>query len=99
MNKIILKTNVYATIRGRRLTHDYRMIIKRSSHNNKWLIGPEQSFKGKYNKYSGLPCWYLDSIDNSSDCFSLAIDYGQGWYIHNVNEAIQEALTLINNKG
>ena len=105
--RIILKSPVYATIEGDRIHRDYRMVLEYKQDH--WIISPEQSFQGKFNQYSGLPGWRLDSfkLENIDYFFSyekaknsfipniLAIDYGQEWFIHNVRPAIEEAFTII----
>ena len=91
--KVILKSKITGKINGEKSKSDYRIVIEKQE-NGEWLFSPEQAFNGVYNEYSGLPGWYLSTLmDDISD--EVYIDYGQGWSISGIKEAIAEARDII----
>ena len=91
--KVILKSKITGKINGEKSKSDYRIVIEKQE-NGEWLFSPEQAFNGVYNEYSGLPGWYLSTLmDDISD--AVYIDYGQGWSISGLKEAIVEANNTI----
>lgn len=99
MEKTVLSAKVTGMQNGTDLEAPYRVVIFK--RDDTWKLGPEQSFDGEFNEYSGLPSWELESLlsgfpDISTIPDMLYIDNGQKWAIRGLRAAIIEANQLVN---
>lgn len=89
--RIPLKAAIVGTKNGKDLQAPYRAVIWQEK--GKWLFGIEQSFDGKFTKYSGLPGWHLTDLLDHGDF--IYIDMGQQWGARGITGAVKEALKHI----
>lgn len=92
--EIILKSKVIATFEGNISTHPYRAVMWQKS--GKWMIGIDQSFEGKFTKYSRVGAgWGLSTLIEEPISDFIWIDHGQKWGVKGMRGVIKEALTHI----
>lgn len=92
--EIILKSKLSATFEGNITTQPYRAVMWQKS--GRWLIGIDQSFEGKFNKYSRVPSgWRLADLIEEPISDFIWIDHGQKWGVKGMRGVIKEALTHI----
>jgi len=89
----ILKAKITGKMDGKTLDQPYRAIMYfKKGH---WSIAIEQAFDGKFNEYSGLPGWALNSWANKKAPKEIYIDAGQKWSVTGFDGAVKEAFQNI----
>lgn len=90
--KIVLSAAIVGTMNGKDLPKPYRAVI--FQRKGKWTLGIEQSFDGKFNKYSMTSGqWRLTDLLDHGDF--IYIDMGQQWGARGIPGAVKEALKHI----
>jgi DNA repair protein RadC len=82
--------------------NEYRWVLKVRQPAEKSGLYVERNFQGK-GKWDGVPSgWYIGTLldlpgyfGNSKGGDTIAIDFGQKWYVHGLRNALQEALGIL----
>ncbi|MCP4127752.1 MAG: hypothetical protein GY753_11895 [Gammaproteobacteria bacterium] len=87
----VLEAPLTGSVDGRDTDQEYRAVV--FFLDGKWCVSPQQAFKGKFDQFSGLPAWNLETLAQNTQDF-LYIDAGTKWGVSGMKAATAEAIAF-----